>query len=140
MTQKKTIPFFTELGILLNLIRSISSALNEETSESAENKQGTGNIRYMTGGPAGRLQANLKKLESEVAFFFTGAGARKATDSGFDTLIIKQHFIPAFKVLSNEYFSIMSARKNKASFRQNTEVSFTSEVYKLTSRQPAVVN
>ncbi len=140
MTSKKNIPFFTELGVLLNLIRSISSALNEDLIETIANKSGLGNIRYINNTPADRLQANLKKLESEVAFFFTDNGARKTTDTNFNPNIIRQIFIPAFKILCDEYFNIKAARKNKVALRDKTDVTFKGEVYKLTTQHPSVVN
>jgi len=140
MTPQKIVPFFTEIGLLLNLIRSISSAMIKETSENLVGEDDFNNVRYMRNTPVSRMKERLKQLESEIAYFFTVNGSRKATDSAFDSQPILQKFISACKALSNEYFTLKSGIKEKIAFEQDGPVNLEAGIYKLTRQRTAVVN
>ena len=140
MSHQKKDLFFTEIGLLLNLIRSISSAIIKETGENFVEEDDFNNVRYMRNTPVSRMKERLKQLESEIAYFFTANGARKATDSVFDSQPILQKFISACKALSNEYFTLKSGVKEKIAFEQDGPVNLDAGIYKLTRQRTAVVN
>ena len=112
----------------------------EEAGENLVREAGFNNVRYMRNTPVSRMKERLKQLESEIAYFFTANGARKATDSMFDSQPILQKFISASKALSNEYFNLKSGGKEKIAFEQDGPVNLEAGIYKLSRQRPAIVN
>lgn len=106
MATKKTKPFFTELGNMLNKIRSISVELNEEINVPPGSKVDLFNIWYSKESSFTKLQEKLISLENEIAYFFTEAGRRKAVDNTFNSQEFRKKFIKAFKSLTNDYLAI----------------------------------
>lgn len=123
MALQKGNPFYTELGNILNLVRSISLELTEEEKNNKTGKTELNNIWYARDLSFARLQANLLKLESEIEYFFTENGCRKAIDKTFNTQIIRQKFLQAFKTLSNEYFSIKTNETEKNTEQQHDTIA-----------------
>lgn len=106
MATKKTKPFFTELGNMLNKIRSISVELNEEINVPTGSKVDLFNIWYSKDSSFTKLQEKLISLENEIAYFFTEAGRRKAVDNTFNSQEFRKKFIKAFKSLTNDYVAM----------------------------------
>ena len=106
MLPKKPNPFYTELGSILNLIRRLSVQLTNETQTNETIKGEAHNIWYARDLNFAKLQTNLQQLESEITYFFTENGCRKAIDKTFNSQVIKQKFQQAFNSLTTEYFSI----------------------------------
>ncbi len=113
MQPKKNSPFFTELGNILNLIRRLSIELTHETENKKTVKGEVHNMWYARDLSFHQLQGNLQKLESEIEYFFTENGCRKAVDKAFNTQTIRQKFQQTFNSLTNEYFSIKSTEAAK---------------------------
>ena len=122
MASRQSNPFYTELGNILNLIRSISLELTHEEENNKDGKTDLNNIWYARDLSFARLQANLLQLEGEIEYFFTENGCRKALDKTFNSQIIRQKFLQAFKSLSNEYFSIKSNETGKNTEQQNEKM------------------
>jgi sulfur relay (sulfurtransferase) DsrF/TusC family protein len=129
MTPKKVTPFFAELGKMLNLIRSISTELNEEIGTDRSKKAALYNIWYARDSSIARLQANLQQLESEIAYFFTDNGSRKTIDNRVNTQMFRQKFIETFKSLANEYFNIKSDYSGKNNLPKNNIANADKEIY-----------
>lgn len=106
MAIKKSTPFFTELGNLLNKIRSISVELNEEIEVKRDSKVDLFKIWYNKESSFTKLQERLINLENEITYFFTEAGRRKAIDNTFNTKAFTKKFSKAFKSLSSDYLAI----------------------------------
>lgn len=106
MAAKKATPFFTELGNMLNTIRGISVELNEEMEIKRGSKVDLANIWFSKDSSFTKLQERLINLESEIEFFFTEAGRRKAIDTTFNAQEWRKKFLKAFKSLSSDYLAI----------------------------------
>jgi hypothetical protein len=106
MATKKTTPFYTELGNMLNMVRRISVELNEEMKVKDGDKVNLFTIWYSKGSSFTKLQERLIGLENEITYFFTEAGRRKAIDNTFNTQAFREKFLKAFKSLSSDYLAI----------------------------------
>lgn len=106
MATKKAKPFFTELGNMLNSIRSISVEMNEEMKIQPGEKVNLSDIWFTKESSFTKLQGRLINLENEIEYFFTEAGRRKAIDKTFNTQELCRKFYRAFKSLSSEYLAI----------------------------------
>jgi hypothetical protein len=119
MAPKKANPFYTELGNILNLIRRLSIELTHEAENNKTVKGEVHNMWYARDLSFSKLQGNLQQLESEIEYFFTENGCRKAIDKTFNTQTIKQKFQQTFNSLTNEYFSIKTNEATQATEEPN---------------------
>jgi len=140
MTPQKIVPFFAELGLLLNLVRRITIAINDEVGENHEKEEVLSNVRYIRRSSFNKIQSGLKQLENEVAYYFTENGVRKAADLLFDSQGIHRKLITTFKSLSSEYFTLKSGHREKITVQQNNRPNIEADIYKIARQRPAVVN
>lgn len=120
MEPKKSSPFFTELGSILNLIRRLSIELTHEAGNDKADKGKLHKMWYARDTNFAKLQANLQQLESEIEYFFTENGCRKAIDKTFNTQTIRQKFQQTFKAITKEYFSIKSNEPHETPAETNS--------------------
>ena len=139
MAPKKIIPFFAELGKMLNLVRSISAELNEEI-ETDPQKTVLYNIWYARDTAIARLQTNLQQLEDEIAYFFTGNGSRKTIQDGLNTQMLRHKFTEAFKTLTTEYLNIKSDYPDKNATQQANTTNANIETYTNKFLQASLMN
>lgn len=119
MVPKKTIPFFAELGKMMNFIRSISAELTEEIGTAPNKKAALYNIWYARDCAIAKLQGNLQQLENEIAYFFTGSGSKKTLDNLVNIQTLRQKLADNFKALTVEYLNIKSDYPEKRATQEN---------------------
>lgn len=137
-TEKVTTPFFIELGTLLNVVRSFSTLIQDETAEQHINKGGLSSIWNVTNSVMSNLQDKISELEFEIATFFADYSTYKTIQSKFNIEVIQQKFIPNFKKICNEYFTIKLQQTN--TFYQPATVNkMNAPVYSINRKQMAVV-
>lgn len=124
MAPKKSIYFFAELGKMMNMIRTITTELNEESGMDRDTKAAWYAIWYARDYAIAVLHANLQQLESEIAYFFTDQGFRKAIDNRLNVSAMRQKFVEEFRLLTGEYFNIKAdcqVKKQAADFGEAAE-------------------
>lgn len=112
MSLQRTTPFFAELGKMLNMIRSISAELNEETMTEINTPIASYNFWHVHNTAVARLKTRLQQLEMDIAYFFTEEGCKKTIDNRLNTPVFRHKFIRSFRLLANDYFNLKTGHNN----------------------------
>jgi hypothetical protein len=129
-TSTKSLPFFTELGSLLNLVRNFNTILNDETAQQHISDNGLSYAWYQTNPLISKLQNKLSELEAEIAYFFKDYSTYKTNGSKFNLDVIQQQFIPNFRKICNEYFSLKSNSTYNQIF-DHSSIKESGAIYKM---------
>ncbi len=134
-----TKPLFSELGNLLNLIRNFNLLLNNEYDEQHVNKEGFDEVWYFTNPAISNLQIKLNKLEADIANYFANYSTYYTHNSKLNSTLIQHTFIPAFKLICNDYFSLQLRVGNKNILPSTDVEKENAKVYHINRKQMVAI-
>jgi hypothetical protein len=132
---KNSKPLFSELGNLLNLIRNFNALLNNEYDEQHVNKEGFNEVWYFTNPAISNIQIKLNKLEADIANYFANYSTYNTHNSKLSSTLIQHTFIPAFKLICNDYFSLQLSVGNKNMLPCASVEKENAKVYQIHTKQ-----